>query len=225
MRILLIEDETDMAALIGTSLRESGFALDVVGTLRAAAAAVDTVRYSLVILDRRLPDGDGLSFVPRVRSKLPGTPLLVVSALDAVGERVTGLDAGVDDYLPKPFDAAELRARVRAALRRGGGTHQPPVRCGRLSVDLDRREVSVDGRPLVLKRRELAVLVALCGRAGRVVQRARLLEELSGFDDEVQSNTLDAHVSRLRTRLVEAGAGVLIHPVRGVGYLLDEDGA
>lgn len=221
MRILLVEDEPEMAALIATNVAAAGFTVDRVHSIAETDAALSVARYVLVLLDRRLPDGDGLTLVRRVRRTQPGIPVIVLSALDGVPERVRGLDEGADDYLGKPFDTDELLARIRAALRRPGADDAPPVACGRLGFDLATRVVTIGGSPLILKRRELAVLESLVRRVGRVVQRDTLVEEVYGFDDDVQSNTLDAHVSRLRARLAELGAGVVIHPVRGVGYMID----
>jgi DNA-binding response OmpR family regulator len=221
MRVLLVEDEAELRRAVLSNLRAAGFTADAVGTVDEARSSVSVIRYGLVLLDRRLPDGDGLSLIPHVRRVQPWLPVILVSALDQVADKIRGLDMGADDYLTKPFDTDELMARVRAALRRPGGEQSPPVVCGQLSFDLSSREVTVAGQPLVLKRRELSLLEALMRRAGRVVLRDQLLEDVYGFDDDIQSNTLDAHVSRLRSRLGKAEAGVAIHPVRGVGYCLD----
>lgn len=221
MRVLFVEDEPEMARLVAVNVGAAGFTVDRVTSIGDADAALKVARYALVLLDRRLPDGDGLTLIGRVRRTQPGVPVIVLSALDAVHDRVRGLDKGADDYLPKPFDTDELLARIRAALRRPGAEDAPPVACGRLAFDLSSRSVTIGGAPLTLKRRELALLESLIRRAGRVVQRETLVEEIYGFDDDIQSNTLDAHVSRLRNRLSDLGAEVLIHPIRGVGYLLD----
>lgn len=194
--------------------------MDTVGLAAEASEAVELVEYALLLVDRRLPDGDGLDLVRTLRRRRDPTPIIMLSAMDAVADRVCGLDSGADDYLVKPFDDDELHARIRAALRRPGGEDQPPLVCGRLAFDAVHREASVAGQPITLKRRELAVLAELMMRAGRVVQRERLTEQVYGFDDEVNSNTLDAHVSRLRARLAALDAGIVIHPVRGVGYIL-----
>lgn len=210
-----------MSALVARNVGAAGFAVDRVASVADADAALAVARYALVLLDRRLPDGDGLTLMRHIRRAQPGVPVIVLSALDGVVERVRGLDEGADDYLSKPFDTDELLARIRAALRRPGAEDAPPILCGRLGFNPSTRMVTIDGAPLALKRRELAVLESLVRRVGRVVQRDTLIEEVYGFDDDIQSNTLDAHVSRLRARLAELGADVLIHPVRGVGYLLD----
>ncbi|WP_199899887.1 response regulator transcription factor [Asaia prunellae] len=196
MRILLIEDELDMAALVIRSVQEAGFAVDCAHSLDEATEMLALASYALVLLDRRLPDGDGLSLIRTVRAQQPGAPVIVLSALDAVQDRVLGLNKGADDYLAKPFDMAELLARVRAALRRPGAEDTPPMICGRVGFHPSTREVTVDGVPVTLKRRELAVLETLIRRAGRVVRRETLIEEVYGFDDDVQPNTLDAHISR-----------------------------
>jgi two-component system OmpR family response regulator len=222
MKFLLVEDEKAMAELISEQLEGVGYVVDRVASLDEAAAAVEVGRYALFILDRRLPDGDSIGFIPELRRTHPGTPILMLTALDAIIDRVKGLNAGADDYLTKPFDTDELVARVRALLRRPGADEQPPIRLGGVSFDTVRREFRVNEEPLILKRRELSILESLMLRARRVVLRSLLMEEAFGFDDDVQSNTLDAHVSRLRRVLSTAGAGVMIHPIRGVGYMLDE---
>jgi two-component system OmpR family response regulator len=220
MRILVVEDEAEMALLLAARLSAAGFLADRVACCGDALHAAALHPYALMLLDRRLPDGDGAAMVPALRRARPGVPIILVSALDGVADRIKGLDAGADDYLTKPFDGDELLARIRAALRRPGGTAPPPVVCGGLVFDSGQREASAGGRAIRLRRRELAILEALMLRAGRVVARERLVEACFGLDDIVQPVTLESHVSRLRAKLA-AGAGVLIHPVRGVGYLLD----
>lgn len=221
MRVLLVEDEPDMAKLISEGVGADGLVVDTVGSIDEADEAIAIARYALVLLDRRLPDGDGLVLLRRMRTTQPGVPVIVLTALDGTADKIHGLDEGADDYLTKPFDADELRARIRAALRRPGGEFAPPVACGRLQFDSGRREVTVSGHVVVLRRRELALLGALVRRVGRVVQRVDLMDEVYGFDEDVTSNTLDSHVSRLRARLAALDARVVIHPIRGVGYMLD----
>ena len=223
MRILLIEDDVDISGLVASAMGQAGFTVDRVKNCSEAEAALRIGRYALIILDRRLPDGDGLTLLTDTRAHQPTSPVIILTALDRSMEVVRGLDAGADDYLTKPFSLAELLARARAALRKAGASHQPPFTCGRLAFNADSREVLVSERTLIVTRRELSVLESLVRRAGRVVLRDILIEEVYGFDDDIQSNTLEAHVSRLRARLTEAKAGVVIHPVRGVGYMMDSE--
>ena len=220
MRVLLVEDEPHLARLIRRNVTASGFLVDQVGSLADATEAAKLAPYALVLLDRRLPDGDGLSAIPALRRAIPAIPVIVLTALDAVSARVEGLDGGADDYLVKPFALDELLARIRAALRRVGGQTPPPIVCGRLAFDTGARTASVGGEPATLNRREIALLEGLMLRAGRVVNRAALMERIYGFDDDVQDNALDALVSRLRRRCAELEAGVAIHTVRGLGYLI-----
>ncbi len=221
MRILVVEDEVELAKLIGERLQRCGFEVDLAPTLREARDAIGARSYSLTLLDRRLPDGDGVSLIPDIRRAHPGVRVLMLTALDSVSDKIIGLDAGADDYLTKPFDINELLARVRANLRRiGNGAAEPPVTVGAVSFDLRSREVFVHGRPMVLHRRELALLDSLIRRDGRATPRETLIEEVYSGEDEFQSNALDALVSRLRKHLNENDAGVTIHPIRGIGYML-----
>ncbi len=219
-RILLIEDEPEMAKLVAGNIAKAGFLVDRAGSCEEARLSLEVARYGLVLLDRRLPDGDGLSLLAVVRARQPGTPVILLTALDQLDDKVHGLDAGADDYLTKPFFNDELMARIRAALRRPGAEPAAAQMCGRLRFDPGSREAWIDGQPLAFKRRELLVLEALIRRAGRVVQRDALIDAVYGMDDEVQPKALDSHVSRLRKRLTELEAGVVIHPVRNVGYLM-----
>ncbi len=220
MRLLLVEDEPHLARLIKRNVAAGGFLIDQVDTLADAEEAAKSVPYALVLLDRRLPDGDGLSAIPALRRARPAIPVIVLTALDSVNARVEGLDGGADDYLAKPFALDELLARIRAALRRVGGEMPPPIVCGRLAFDVSARTASVGDAPVTLNRRETALLEGLMLRSGRVVNRPALMERIYGLDDDVQENALDALVSRLRRRCAELDAGVAIHTVRGLGYLI-----
>jgi DNA-binding response OmpR family regulator len=194
--------------------------VDHVATLADADEALRLNGYAAVLLDRQLPDGDGLTLVPRLRADGAATAVIVLTARGQLADRVAGLDTGADDYLAKPFAIEELLARLRAVLRRPAGLATETVALGKLSFNFTDREASVAGQPLALPRRELLVLEALLRRSGRTVSRAALEEAVYSIDDEIQSNALDTHISRLRRKLSDAAAGVEIHGIRGVGYLL-----
>jgi two-component system OmpR family response regulator len=224
MRILLVEDHAELAARIAKRIRRGGYTVDHFGTICEADSALETQAYAVTLLDRRLPDGDGLSLITKIRSKQPGSRILVLTALDTVDERVEGLDAGADDYLVKPFELDEMMARIRASLRRPGGERAPPIEIGALSYDLDTRNVSIGGASVVLLRRELALLDLLVRRVDCLVTRESLLSAIYGFDEEIDEHALTKLVSRLRARLVELNAGVHIHTARGLGYMLTKAG-
>ncbi len=220
MKILLVEDEIEFADTLRGALERERFVVDHVGGLAMAREAALSSSYELVLLDRTLPDGDGLSLVPVLRAGNPGLPIIVLSARGNVLDRVAGLDVGADDYLIKPFALEEMFARIRAVRRRPTEIGAEEIRVGALVFDVANDEATVDGTRLDLARRELRVLAALVKRRGRTVQREALEQAVYGFDDEVQSNTLDSHISRLRRKLTDAGADIEIHAIRGVGYLL-----
>lgn len=220
MRILLVEDEIEFAYAVRSALEREKFVVDLADRMALAGEACRSNTYDLVLLDRTLPDGDGLSLIPALRAALPGLPVIVLSARGGVAERINGLDEGADDYLAKPFALEELFARIRAVRRRPMQLGIEEIQVGTLVFDLTNDEASVAGVRLILARRELRVLATLIKRRGRTVLRESLEQSVYGFDDAIQSNTLDSHVSRLRRKLAEAGAGVEIHAIKGVGYLL-----
>jgi DNA-binding response OmpR family regulator len=222
MRILLVEDEAEMATALASALKRYDMVVDHVPTLAEAEEAIAADVHGAVLLDRQLPDGDGLALIPKLRARADGVPIIVLTARGELADRIAGLDSGADDYLAKPFAVEELLARLRAVLRRPAGMQPDIVKAGRLAFDLGHREASVDGCPLDLPRRELLVLEALVRRIGRTVLRSALEEAVYSFDDAVQSNALDTHVSRLRRKLADVDAGVEIHGIRGVGYLLKQ---
>lgn len=218
MRVLLVEDEMDMAAALTAALSRHDIVVDHARTLAIAEEACRSGVHDAMLLDRKLPDGDGLSLIPIVRREQAGLPIIVLSALGSPDDRVAGLDNGADDYLPKPFSTDELLARLRAVMRRPVMLGNTTVTVGRLVFDLVQRQAEVDGEPLELTRRELLALEILVRRSGRTVSRGALEEAVYGYDDEIASNSLDAHISRLRRKL--AAADVEIHGIRGLGYLL-----
>jgi len=217
---LLVEDEPDMASALAAALKRYDMVVDLVATLADAEEAVASSAYEAILLDRQLPDGDGLSLIPKLRARGVSVPVIVLTARGELADRVAGLNGGADDYLGKPFAVEELLARLRAVLRRPADLSSETVKLGRLSFDLGNREASVAGLPLDLPRRELLVLETLLRRMGRTVARSFLEEAVYSIDDEIQSNALDTHVSRLRRKLSEARADIEIHAIRGVGYLL-----
>jgi DNA-binding response OmpR family regulator len=222
VRVLLVEDEPEMAAALGVALARHDMVVDPVANLAQARAMLQAGVHDAVLLDRQLPDGDGLSLIPWLRARGDGVPVLVLTARGDLADRIAGLDDGADDYLGKPFALEELLARLRALLRRPAQMQADVVRVGRLAFDLGHREVTVAGQPLPLRRRELLVVEALVKRMGRMVLRSVLMEAVFGIDDDIQSNALDTHISRVRRKFAETGAGVVINGIRGVGYLLRE---
>ncbi|WP_400768590.1 response regulator transcription factor [Methylosinus sporium] len=222
MRILLIEDEREMARLIASLVSHAGFIVDKASTLGDALAALRVHAYDLLLLDRRLPDGDGISLLSHARAMRPGIRVMMITALDALGDKISGLEAGADDYLTKPFQGEELIARIRACMRRPGGNVLPPIVVGAVAFDLENNEVMVGGAPVVLNRREMMLLRSLMQRASRVAAREILIQEIYGLDEEVQANALDTVVSRLRRQLATLDAQIEIHTVKGRGYLLTE---
>ncbi|MBG0810551.1 response regulator transcription factor [Methylosinus sp. H3A] len=222
MRILLVEDESEAARLIASLIGAAGFAVDRAASIAAAREAVAKTAYDLALLDRRLPDGDGLTLLAHLRAALPGVRVMMLTAMDSLDEKVSGLDDGADDYVTKPFQGEELIARIRACLRRPGGPRLAPIVVGALSFDVTTREVSIAGRNVALHRRELDLLEALIRRVSRVTPRETLFEEVFAAGFDVQDNALDTAISRLRRRLDALGAGVSVHTLRGVGYMLTE---
>jgi DNA-binding response OmpR family regulator len=222
MRLLVVEDEARIAELVKRQLEQAGFVVDAVRLCADAREALGLTAYDAAILDLGLPDGDGLKLLAELRTARSRLPVLVLTARDAIEDRVCGLDAGADDYLVKPFAMAELVARTKALLRRPGGALGLTLEAGNIVFDTIGRDVRVAGTGLQLPRRECAILEHLMRRLGRVVPKSVLEEKLYGIDDELESNAIPVHVHHLRRRLLDAGATAEIHTVRGVGYLLTD---
>ncbi|MDE2486835.1 MAG: response regulator transcription factor [Alphaproteobacteria bacterium] len=222
MRVLLVEDESRIAELVAATLARAGFTVDVLVTAQDAGHALAATPYDAAVLDLGLPDADGLQVLAELRRRGSSLPVLVLTARDAVEDRVAGLDAGGDDYLVKPFASVELVARLKALLRRPGAALGTRLQAGRLTLDTLERAAEVGGAPLRLARQELAVLEHLMRRLGRVVAKALLEEKLYGDGDELGSNAIPVHVHHLRRKLVQSDARCEIHTVRGVGYFLQE---
>jgi len=220
MRLLVIEDEARLSEILKVALGNAGFAVDIADSAADAEAALELINYDSAILDLGLPDGDGLTVLSAVRRVGKTLPILILTARDAVEDRVSGLNAGADDYLTKPFAMTELIARIKALLRRPGGVLGITLDAGNVSLDTVGRELAVAGRPVRVSRRELAILEQMMRRFGRIVPKAVLEEKLYGMDEEPDSNTIPVHVHYLRRQLQIANANLAIHTVRGVGYAL-----
>jgi two-component system, OmpR family, response regulator len=222
VRILLVEDEPEMAQALRAALQRHGMLADIAQNLLQAGEALRQNVHDLVLLDRQLPDGDGANLIPLARKQCADLPVIMLTARGSLADRVGGLDLGADDYLVKPFAIEELLARIRAISRRPSQRTLPTAAVGNLKFDFTSREAFVDDVLLPLPRRQLLVLEALFLRHGRTVRREVLQESVYDFNDEIQSNALDAHISKLRRALCEAGAQADIHVIRGIGYLLKE---
>lgn len=212
----------DLAHELAAALRNNMAVIDVAGSLRAAEEAVLATSHDVIVLDRGLPDGDGISLIAFMRRVGATAAVLVLTARSEVVERVRSLDEGADDYLAKPFSIDELLARVRALARRPASRADMVTTVGRLRFEHHERHALVDGHALNLPRRELLLLEALVESKGRTVRRELLLERVYGEQEDMLPNALDPHVSRLRTKLSNARARVEIHAIRGVGYLINE---
>jgi two-component system OmpR family response regulator len=219
MRILLAEDDQIIADGLSRSLRQTGYAIDCAYNGLDADTALLTNTYDLVILDIGLPKLSGLDVLRRLRSRNSKVPVLILTALDGINDRVKGLDLGADDYMAKPFELPELEARVRALTRRSSGT-TPVIQCGLLVFDQADRTAQIDGVILDLSARELGLLEVLLSRVGRLVSKDQLVDHLCGWGEEVSHNAIEVYVHRLRKK-IESG-GVRITTVRGLGYCLEK---
>ncbi|WP_158904843.1 response regulator [Burkholderia sp. L27(2015)] len=219
MRILLVEDDRMIAEAVRKGLRGEGWAVDWVGDGAAALAAVAAAAeqaYDLVLLDLGLPKRDGLEVLRALRGLGHHVPVLILTARDAVADRIKGLDAGADDYLVKPFDLDELAARMRALLRRQAGRSSSLIQHGPITLDPTTHEVTLAGAPVALSAREFALLEALLARPGAVLSKAQLEEKMYGWGEEIGSNTVEVYVHALRKKL----GAESIRNVRGLGYTL-----
>ena len=216
MRVLIVEDDQGIAGGLSATLRAAGYAVDVSSTLASASSALAVEAFDLILLDLGLPDGDGLHWLRRLRGRGVMVPVLILSARDALPDRVAGLDEGADDYLVKPFVPEELLARMRVALRRNEGRASPLLRHGDIDIDPAAHTVALSGKPVPLRAKEFALLLALVRGGGQVLTRQRLEETLYGFDEALESNALEVHIHHLRRKLGDS----LVKTVRGVGYFV-----
>lgn len=220
MRVLLVEDEPNVAGFVVKGFREEGLAVDHARTVAEGTDLAAVEDYDLLVLDRRLPDGEGLDIVRGLRSRGSATPILLLSVLGDVEDRVRGLECGADDYLVKPFAFVELLARARALLRRGRLPLPTVLRCGDLELDPATHQARVRGRRLELTPREFALLDLFLRYPGAALSRTRIGEHVWDYRFEPGSNVIDVAVGRLRRKLEDAEAAVTIETVRGVGYAL-----
>ena len=216
MRLLLVEDDRMIGESVQKGLRQDGFSVDWAQDGRSAELALETERYDCVLLDLGLPKKDGLELLRELRARRDAVPVVVITARDAIPERIKGLDSGADDYLVKPFDLDELAARVRAVVRRRDGRAEPVIEHMGLVLRPATHEATFEGRPLMLSQREFAVLEALLTRPGAILSRAQLEERIYGWGEEVESNAVEVFVHGLRRKL---GAD-FIRTVRGAGYMV-----
>lgn len=216
MRLLLVEDDLMIGDAIRAGLKRDGFTVDWVRDAPTAAQALASEPYELVLLDLGLPGADGLTLLKSLRARASGLPVLIITARDAVADRIAGLDAGADDYLVKPFDLDELAARIRAQLRRKSGRSEPLIEHLGVALDPAAHRVTRDGAEVALSPREFAVLQLLMERPGAILSRAQIEERLYGWGEEVESNAVEVHIHGLRRKL---GAQFIL-TVRGVGYRL-----
>jgi DNA-binding response OmpR family regulator len=220
MRVLYIEDEKVLADLVQKSLKLKGFAVDHVVTAEDGLTALDVAEYDAILLDLNLPDADGIEVLKRLRAKRNNAPVLILSARRDTDQRIHGLDAGADDYLPKPFQIPELAARLRALARRPRRLLGTELTCGNLIYVPAEHTAIVDGKQIPLPRRVAMVLEHLIRNAGYPVSKSVLEDKLYSFGEEVASNSVEVHVHALRKRLTEAGANVRVVTRRGIGYVL-----
>lgn len=218
MRVLLVEDDMILGAAVCDHILADNHSVDWVTRLDAAGDHLDSAAYDLVLLDLMLPDGQGIAFLRDLRRRGSVTPVVILTALDQISDRIAGLNAGADDYMTKPFDLSELSARLNAVARRYSGNPNPLVAIGDLQIDLAARTVLRNGRPIDLTGREWALFEAFVQHPGQVLSKAQLEERLYAFGTEVESNAIEVHVSRLRKKLGHA----FVETVRGIGYRLGD---
>lgn len=221
MRILIVEDDRALASGLKRSLTSLGYAVDHESDAADAVGLATREAYNLVVLDLGLPNGSGYDVLRAIRRNGLKTPVMILTARDHVSEKVKALDLGADDYVNKPFALAEFEARVRALVRRGFGVSDAILEFGPLQFDTTQQVARLEGTPLDLRRRELAVLHLLLVQAGKLVPKARLIAEVFGLDDAVGPNALELYIARLRKKL--GAGGLRIRTVRGLGYMLEKD--
>lgn len=222
MRALVIEDDAGVAAFLSRGLREAGFAVDLASNGTQGLGLSSDERHDVIVLDLMLPGLNGFEVLRNLRERSVTTPVICLTARDAVDDRVRGLDLGADDYMVKPFSFAELLARIRALLRRGTSLAHNPIVVGDLSVDVSTRCVLRGKKRIELSAREFSLLEYLARHAGEVLSRSMILERVWGMNHDPQTNVVDVHINRLRRKLNQGFDQLLIHTIRGAGYVLRE---
>ena len=221
MRILLVEDDADVARFIGKGLVEQSYAVDHAEGGEQALYMSGINTYDVIILDVMIPAPDGLEVCRNLRAAGSTVPILMLTARDTVEDKIAGLDAGADDYLAKPFEFGELLARLRALLRRGGATLSATIKVGGLELDTRSHKVTIDGRAVTLTTKEYGVLEFLARNSGRIVTREEISEHVWNQDFDPFSNLIEVYINRLRRHIEKVSGPKLIQTVRGAGYMLD----
>lgn len=222
MRVLLVEDEKKTAAFVEKALRAEGMSLDWIGSTEGALELVRSTAFDVIVLDIMLPGQSGIDFLKSMRGAGVTTPVLLISARGAVNDRVAGLNAGADDFLPKPFELEELIARIRALARREWGAKSPVLEVADLTLNTLSRKATRAGRPIELTTREFRLLEFLMSSVGRVCSRMLLLEKVWDYTFDPGTNLVDVYIRRLRDKIDPPGSTKLLHSVRGTGYVLEE---
>lgn len=220
MRVLIVEDDPGVAHFLKKGLREAAYAVDSADNGVDGGHLASTEHYDMIVLDLMLPGKDGFTILRELRSKDIHTPVICLTARDAVDDRIRGLDSGADDYLPKPFSFSELLARIRALLRRGQVTSHNPIIVGDLAVDVIARSVQRAGKRIDLSPNEYALLEYLIRNTGQVLSRTMILEHVWDMNQDPMTNVIDVHINRLRKKIDYGHEQPLIHTIRGVGYVL-----
>lgn len=222
MRLLYIEDNEKLALNTSASLRDAGFVVDVVHTGEDALHCVKSFEYNAIVLDLGLPDQDGLQVLRQIKDLSPQTPIIICTARDALDDRIKGLNTGSDDYVVKPFAVSELVARINAVLRRPGGALGLTLTLGNLVLETAERSVTIDDILTGFSKRELALLELFLRRADKVVTKEAIENALYGFNEVATPNAIEVLTHRLRKKLIDKGASIAIHNLRGIGYVLQE---
>jgi DNA-binding response OmpR family regulator len=225
MRVLVVEDDTQLAEVLNEALNDRQYAVDLVRDGEQAWEFITALSYDLIVMDLTLPKLDGISLCQRLRSRNITAPVLMLTARDTIADKITGLDAGADDYMVKPFDVQELMARVRALLRRGSSTIAAGIAWGDLKLDSSTYEVTYDGQPLPLTPKEYALLELLVSSGRRVLSRSGIIERIWSLQDPPTEETVKSHIKGLRQKLKSVGApDDFIETVHGLGYRLKQMG-